>query len=967
MTSRLIKRRFIAWIIPLFIISGAMFTPQQSQAASCAVTLNWSGGWCDICGGPVGNYACNPPDCSPCGSWGTRSFLDCVPAGNRVTQICATVSFVSCSSAGNFFLQLNGTTIGTRPSGGTNCTCGSCETWSTCRSDPCPGGFPGYVYGGTNTLLLDVIPTTSFCLARVVLTMTYSPTTPATPGPVSGATGPCVGTTQTYSVPAVSGATGYTWTVPGGWSINSGQGSTSIGVTVGASAGSVCVTATNSCGSSAPGCLSVTPVSTPAVPGGITGNANPCAGTSVTYSIGAVSGASSYTWTVPAGWTITAGQGTTSITVTVGSASGNVCVRSCSSCGCSAFNCMAVTAAPVPAAPGSISGLTSPCAGNSVTYSISSVASATSYQWTVPPGWTITSGQGTTSITVTAGAGSGNVCVRACNGCGCSGFTCVAVSPGAAPATPGTISGPSAVCPGSTMTYSITAVSGATSYNWAVPGGWTIISGQGTTSISVTSGGSGGSITVQACNSCGCSANQSLAVTLSSITAPTSGSTESCNGACDGTVTVTPTGTPPFTYLWNDPGAQITAIATGLCAGPYSVTVTDAGGCTAVASATVIAGTPVLAGFSYNGNQCLAGNSFCFTNSGSGPPATFAWDFGDASPINTFEDPCHTYTTPGSYFVQQTVTSSSGLCFDVAFFTVVVYDSPVASIVGIDASCNGVCDGSANLTVTSGQAPFSYIWNSGPITEDISGLCAATYSVTVTDANNCTAIASVLIDQPAALTATPSGTNILCNGLCTGDATATAGGGTGPFTYIWDDPALQTTSTATALCQGTYNATITDANGCVAITSYAVTEPAAMTLAFVNVDATCGAADGSSCVTAIGGSLPYAYLWDNAQTTSCATLLLGGAYNVTVTDNNGCLVTGNTTVNTTVSVTASATVDSMVACNGGTTGAATASGSGGASPYTYTWDDPSVQTNAAAINLPAGTWTATIVDNNGCI
>ena len=185
-----------------------------------------------------------------------------------------------------------------------------------------------------------------------------------------------------------------------------------------------------------------------------------------------------------------------------------------------------------------------------------------------------------------------------------------------------------------------------------------------------------------------------------------------------------------------------------------------------------------MAGFSYNGNQCLAGNSYCFTNTGT-TGAVYAWDFGDGVGTSTAENPCYTYTGSGSFIVTQSVML--GACSDAAFTIVVIYDSIAASIVGTDATCNGDCDGAANLTVASGQAPFSYLWSNGPTTEDVTGLCAATYDVTVTDANSCQAIVSVVISEPTVLTATPSGNNILCNGACTGDATATGGGGTSPY------------------------------------------------------------------------------------------------------------------------------------------------------------------------------------------
>ena len=424
------------------VISGVfLLTPlTPGFAASCTATVNWSTGWCSICGGPNGNYACNPP-WSGSGDWVCKGFANCVPAGNIVTQVCYTLFWVGCT--GNVTLTLNGTSIGTTQVIG-SCPCGGCVTSTVCSGTfSCPGGFPGYNYSGTN----NICPSTNgtVCIDRATITMTYMPSQPPQPGAISGPTSPCVGSVQTYSIAAVSGATSYNWTVPGGWTINSGQGTTSISVTVGSGSGNVCVQACNSCGCSAFTCLFVAPISAPAAPGAITGPGTPCANTAQTYSISSVPGATSYTWTVPGGWTINSGQGTTSINVTVGSTDGNVCVRSCNACACSAFTCRFIDVQLPPVTPGAISGPASPCANTSQTYSISAVTGATSYQWTVPGGWTINSGQGTTSINVTVGSGSGNVCVRACNGCGCSSFQCMFVAPGNPPVQPNAISGPSPV------------------------------------------------------------------------------------------------------------------------------------------------------------------------------------------------------------------------------------------------------------------------------------------------------------------------------------------------------------------------------------------------------------------------------------------------------------------------------------------------------------------------------------------
>ena len=140
-------------------------------------------------------------------------------------------------------------------------------------------------------------------------------------------------------------------------------------------------------------------------------------------------------------------------------------------------------------------------------------------------------------------------------------------------------------------------------------------------------------------------------------------------------------------------------------------------------------------------------------------------------------------------------------------------------------------NGSATATVTGGTSPYTYTWNTTPVqyTATATNLAAGTYTVTVKDANNCSATANVTITQPsAALSATISGqTNVSCFGNNTGSATVSAAGGTSPYTYTWNTTPVQYTTTATNLASGTYTVTVKDANNCSTTVSVTITQPSA--------------------------------------------------------------------------------------------------------------------------------------------
>jgi hypothetical protein len=350
-----------------------------------------------------------------------------------------------------------------------------------------------------------------------------------TTGAITGPSLICQGISNLiYSVLPVINATGYTWTVPPGASIVSGQNTNSILVTYSGSAisGNITIYATSICGNSNTSTLPVIVAGLPGAAGSISGPSTVCEGTTnLTFSISPVMNAASYTWTMPGGWILVNGQNTNSLTVNAGinANSGNITVYAGNFCGNSNTSVLNVTVNPIPGQPGLISGLDSVCAGSAaLSYMVNTVSNVTGYTWTVPSGWSIMSGQNTNHILTNTGPGgtSGNIEVFTVNSCGSSTPSVLPVYVEPLPTLAGTITGPVLICPGTTgVIYSLQPVLNATSYIWSVPVGDSITAGQNTTSITVTFGitQGTGNITVHGINNCGAGQSSSLQVTIPSL------------------------------------------------------------------------------------------------------------------------------------------------------------------------------------------------------------------------------------------------------------------------------------------------------------------------------------------------------------------------------------------------------------------------------------------------------------------
>jgi gliding motility-associated-like protein len=284
-----------------------------------------------------------------------------------------------------------------------------------------------------------------------------------------------------------------------------------------------------------------------------------------------------------------------------------------------------------------------------------------------------------------------------------------------------------------------------------------------------------------------------------------------------------------------------------------------------------------------------------------------------------------------------------------------------------NVSCFSGNNGAATVTASGGTGPYTYTWTPGSLNGGTqSNLTAGTYTVNVTDFNNCPGTTTVTITQPAsAVSVSASSVDATC-GSNNGSATANASGGTGTITYSWS-PGGGTTPTISNLSSGTYTVTVTDANGCTATANTSVGSAGGPTITlFSSNDVTCnGLSNGSATVSGSGGTGTLTYNWMPGNLSGATQNGLAAAtYTVTVTDGSGCSNTLTLTINEPTAVVAAPGTITAANC-GSTDGSASVNASGGTGTLTYTWT-PNVSTTASANNIAAGAYSVVVADANGC-
>jgi len=468
----------------------------------------------------------------------------------------------------------------------------------------------------------------------------------------------------------------------------------------------------------------------------------------------------------------------------------------------------------------------------------------------------------------------------------------------------------------------------------------------------------------------GCSDTASVIISQPTVLLATisANSDASCNGLSDGSATVGVSGgTSPYTYLWNDPANSSTATVNNLAAGTYSVTVTDNQGCTDVRSVGI--GEPavlasVLAGQTNVSCNGLNDGEAFVSASGGTLPYTYLWN----DPANTTADTVRNLTA-GTYTV---TISDSNACNTT---TNVSISEPAQLIVDIvdstDASCFGFSDGRARASISGGSSPYFIQWSDGPATtvDSARNLAAGTYFISVTDAQACFAVDSVVIGQPDSLIVTVnSSANLSCFNAGDGSASIQIQGGSAPYSILWDDPSNSTNDSIFNLSARRYRVIVTDQNSCTDTASILITEPQPLSLNTNLIDSvSCfGLADGRISAAGNGGTLPYTYQWSDASNASSDTVsnLPAGLYYVILTDNNGCTITDSVEVGQSDSLIVSLDLSQDISCFGGSDGRILTNTQGGTLPFTYNWNN---NTTADSLNgVLAGNYLLTVTDARRC-
>ncbi len=453
----------------------------------------------------------------------------------------------------------------------------------------------------------------------------------------------------------------------------------------------------------------------------------------------------------------------------------------------------------------------------------------------------------------------------------------------------------------------------------------------------------------------------------------------SCYGAFDGqaTISIIVPSFGPYTYTWSNgviqSGTQTSSTISNLPAGGYTVNIKDeTTGCVVTGGVIINSPDPISISGSVTDVLCStqATGEINTTINGGTPNYSFNWTGPTSSTAQNL-----TSALAGNYTL--TVTDVN-LCTASKDFIIDQPNEPMAVSASIsNPSCFGGTNGAIDITVSGGTTSYSYSWSNAQTTQDLVGLGAGVYDVTVTDANGCTSFNSYNVAQPTILSGVVSTTDVLCNGDATGSLEFTPSGGTPGYTYQWSNSTTLFAESGPILSNvvaDDYSVTVTDSKGCqLNIPVTTVNQPPALALSTIPTHVSCnGGNDGEIDLSVSGGTGvgTYSFAWTNSNSVSIGTSedlsgLVAETYTCVVEDANNCIASISQEI-TEPPVPITVIFSSVdVLCNGDNTGSIDLTISGGTPSYVVSWT--SGQSTEDITNLLAGTYGYTVTDANGCL
>ncbi len=436
-----------------------------------------------------------------------------------------------------------------------------------------------------------------------------------------------------------------------------------------------------------------------------------------------------------------------------------------------------------------------------------------------------------------------------------------------------------------------------------------------------------------------------------------------CYGDDSGVISVSAlNGAPNYMWTYSNNVTNVTTEPTDeihVPAGYYYITLTDTYGCTVAGEANILeANTPIESRTRVENVLChgeSTGNLYV-TVYGGVPPYRYVWSNG-ATTQNVYGVPAGVYTV--------TITDAVGCEHE----DQAVVSEPEASLVITEVeiqeiSCYGMRDGSINISVAGGTPSYTYYWSNGATVQDLHNIAAGSYTITITDANGCFIISTYEITQPEPLELTVESRDVMCYAGNTGSIDLTISGGTEPYTIEWSNGA--TSEDLSELYAGFYIVTVTDDHGCVEYAMAEIRQPALPLHAEITpTNVRCyGEGNGVCDLNVFGGTPPYYYTWNTGAISEDISNLVPGLYAVTVVDENGCSSNDSARIYQSEFPLSGYISGTDASCNGYSDGNVTFSADGGYEPYHYEWSNGSWNQNLS--NVPAGTYTVTVTDDNFC-